>query len=213
MTFALLAFSLAAAAIVLLPGPDTMVVLRGILAGGRATALRTAAGSLTGLVVWVSAAALGLSALLRASEVGYTVLRLAGAAYLVWMGVQALRARAAREIADQPDRPDQPERRSRRALLGSGFRAGLATNLLNPKVGVFFVTFLPGFVPAGAPVGATSLLLGAVYIAETAVYFAALLLLVDRISRWLANPVLRRRMDRVTGLVLLGFGVRLAVES
>ncbi|HEU4675985.1 MAG TPA: LysE family translocator [Motilibacteraceae bacterium] len=210
MTFALLAFSLAAAAIVLLPGPDTMVVLRGILAGGRATALRTAAGSLTGLVVWVSAAALGLSALLRASEVGYTVLRLAGAAYLVWMGVQALRARAAREGAETPE---QPGGHQRRALLGSGFRAGLATNLLNPKVGVFFVTFLPGFVPAGAPVGATSLLLGAVYIAETAVYFAALLLLVDRISRWLANPVLRRRMDRVTGLVLLGFGVRLAVES
>jgi threonine/homoserine/homoserine lactone efflux protein len=212
VTFALLAFSLAAAAIVLLPGPDTMVVLRGILAGGRATALRTAAGSLTGLVVWVSAAALGLSALLRASEVGYTVLRLAGAAYLVWMGVQALRARAAREAAvDAP--AHQPGAHRRRALLGSGFRAGLATNLLNPKVGVFFVTFLPGFVPAGAPVGTTSLLLGAVYIAETALYFAALLLLVDRISRWLTNPVLRRRMDRVTGLVLLGFGVRLAVES
>ncbi|MGN6330919.1 MAG: LysE family translocator [Motilibacteraceae bacterium] len=212
MTFALLAFSLAAAAIVLLPGPDTMVVLRGILAGGRATALRTAAGSLSGLVVWVSGAALGLSALLRASEVGYTVLRLAGAAYLVWMGVQALRARAARgSVAHEA--ADQPSGHRRRALLGSGFRAGLATNLLNPKVGVFFVTFLPGFVPAGAPVGATSLLLGAVYIAETALYFAALLLLVDRISRWLADPVLRRRMDRVTGLVLVGFGVRLAVES
>lgn len=211
MTFALLAFSLAAAAIVLLPGPDTMVVLRGILAGGRATALRTAAGSLTGLVVWVSAAALGLSALLRASETGYTVLRLAGAAYLVWMGVQALRARAAREGAG--GEPHGAEPRLRRSLLGNGYRAGLATNLLNPKVGVFFVTFLPGFVPAGAPVGTTSLLLGAVYILETAVYFAALLLLVDRISRWLTDPRLRRRMDRVTGLVLLGFGVRLAVES
>ena len=111
--------------------------------------------------------------------------------------------------ADPPDAPTQP---IRRALLGSGFGSGLATDLLNPKVGVFFVTFLPGFVPRGESVGTTTLLLGGVFVVETLLYFTALLLLAGRITGWMANPRVQRRLDRATGLVLVGFGVRLAVE-
>jgi threonine/homoserine/homoserine lactone efflux protein len=197
----ILAFSLAAALIVLLPGPDTLVVVRALLRGGAAEAVRTVAGVLTGLAVWVVAAALGLSALLRASHAGYDVLRVAGAAYLVWLGVQSLRSRS-RELAPPP----------RRGPLGRGYLAGLATDLLNPKVGVFFVTFLPGFVPHGASVGVMSLIFGGIFILEGAAYFAVLIGLARTVTGWMQNVRIRRRLDAGTGLVLIGLGVRLAVE-
>ena len=210
MSTALVTFTFAATLIVLLPGPDTLVVLRNLLRHGRRRAGLTVVGVLCGLAVWVCAAALGLSALLRASHDAYTVLRLAGAAYLVYLGVQSLRARrpalgTSAELAAGDPR--------RGGLLGTGFGAGLATDLLNPKVGVFFVTFLPAFVPHGQPVGPTSILFGSIFIALTAAYFALLLTLAGRIIGWMRDPRLQRRLDRATGLVLVGFGLRLAVES
>lgn len=204
MTTAVLTFSLAAMLIVLLPGPDTLVVVRNLVRDGRRTALLTVIGVLTGLTVWVGAASLGLSALLRASHDAYLGLRIAGAVYLVYLGVQSLRSRSVVLTEDVP---------VRRGLLGRGFGAGLATDLLNPKVGVFFVTFLPGFVPNGQPVGVTSLLFGAIFVVETALYFAVLLALAGRVTGWMNHPVVRRRLDRATGLVLIGFGARLATES
>ena len=204
MVTALITFTLAATLIVLLPGPDTLVVLRNLIRGGRRTATLTVLGVLSGLAVWVVTAALGLAALLRASRDGYTALRLIGAVYLVWLGVNSLRARAIPHVDDVA---------APRKLLGHGYRAGLATDLLNPKVGVFFVTFLPGFVPPGHPVGSTSLVFGAIFVIETAAYFALLLLLASRITRWMTQPAIRRRLDRATGLVLIGFGIRLATES
>jgi threonine/homoserine/homoserine lactone efflux protein len=206
MLTASVTFALAAALIVLLPGPDTLVVLRNLIRGGRRTAARTVVGVLSGLTVWVATAAFGLAALLHASQDAYTALRIAGAGYLLWLGVQTLRTRAARELltldAGQP----------RRRWLGSGYSAGLATDLLNPKVGVFFVTFLPGFVPSGTPVGRASLAFGGIFVAETALYFALLLFLAGRITEWMRDAKIRRRLDWATGTVLIGFGVRLAVE-
>jgi threonine/homoserine/homoserine lactone efflux protein len=198
VTAALVTFALAAGVIVLLPGPDSMLMLRAIAVAGRAGAVRTAAGILTGVALWVTAAAVGLAALLRASEVGYTALRIAGAAYLLVLGVQTLRRRSA------PDR---------KGVLGTGYAAGLACNLFNPKVGVFFVTFLPGFVPAGASVATSTLLFGAIFVAETLAYFAAMLLAVERLTGWLNDDVVRRRIERLSGAVLIGFGLRLATES
>jgi threonine/homoserine/homoserine lactone efflux protein len=203
MLVAILTFSVAAALIVILPGPDTLVVVRSMIRDGRRRAIWTAAGGLTGLVVWVCVAAAGLSAVLRASHDAYLALRVVGGVYLVWLGVQSLRARST----------PSAERPGRRGLLGSGFGAGLATDLLNPKVGVFFVTFLPGFVPRGEPVGATSLLLGGIYILETVVYFAALVILSGPVVRWMTTARVRRRLDRVMGAVFIAFGVRLATES
>jgi RhtB (resistance to homoserine/threonine) family protein len=209
MLTALVTFTFAAGLIVVLPGPDTLVVLRNLLRHGRRRAVLTVAGVLTGLTVWVAAAALGLAAVLRASNDAYAALRIAGAAYLLWLGIQSLRAR--RSAIPIPLELDGPTK-TRRGLLGTGYGAGLATDLLNPKVGVFFVTFLPGFIPRGQSVGATSMLLGAVFIVETALYFTALLVLAGRITAWIHNPRIQRRLDRATGLVLIGFGVRLAVE-
>lgn len=227
MRTAVLTFTLAAVLIVLLPGPDTLVVLRSLLRHGRARAALTVVGVLTGLAVWVTAAALGLSALLRASENGYTALRIAGAGYLVWLGVVSLRARRSEgasplgalgvdgvggvDVVDV-DTDLEPASSDRRVYL-SGFGAGLATDLLNPKVGVFFVTFLPGFVPHGEPIGLVSVLLGAIFIALTAAYFAVLLVLAGRVTGWMNDPRIRRRLDRSTGVILIGFGIRLAVES
>jgi threonine/homoserine/homoserine lactone efflux protein len=204
MLLSLGAFTLAAALIVLLPGPDTLVVLRNLLRGGRSVAAQTVLGVLTGLMVWVVTASLGLSAVLRASHDGYLALRVAGALYLLYLGVQSLRSRG--------QQPASGERR-RQGLIGAGYGAGLATDLLNPKVGVFFVTFLPGFVPSGHSVGWLSLLLGSIFVVLTAVYFAVLIAVSGRITHWLTTAHIRRRMDRVTGTVLIAFGIRLAVEN
>lgn len=200
MLIALATFTLAAVLVVLLPGPDTLVVVRSILRGGRRAGVLTALGNLTGLTVWVAAAALGLAALLRASEIGYDALRVVGAAYLIRLGWTAWRHRG--EV-------DEDQRGS---VLGIGYRAGLLSNLLNPKVGVFFVTFLPGFVPAGSPVGPTSLLLGSIFVLLTALYWVVLLGVAGPVTRWMNIPAVRRRLDAVTALVFVGFGVRLVTE-
>jgi threonine/homoserine/homoserine lactone efflux protein len=205
MFLAVAEFALAAALIVVLPGPDTMVTVRSIVRGGRPAGTATAAGIMVGLTIWVGVAALGLAAVLRASEVAYDILRIAGAAYLMWLGIQSLRAMRRNE-------PVVPAA-GRRGLVGTGFVAGLVTNLLNPKVGVFFVTFLPGFVPHGDPVGPTSLLLGGVFLFLSLIYYVVLVTLATSVTAWMARPRVRRRMEFVTGSVLIGFGIRLAVES
>lgn len=207
MLLALASFALAAIVVVLLPGPDSLVVVRALVRDGRRGGVRTAAGVMCGLLIWVSAAALGLSALLRASEAGYLVLKLVGSAYLLWLGVQSLRSLRSGTALHAV---------SGAALTGpvrSGFTAGFLTDVLNPKVGVFFVSFLPGFVPARYDVGATTLLLGLLYAALTALYFAVLIGAAGAVSAWMATPRIRRRLDAVTGLVLVAFGVRLATEA
>jgi threonine/homoserine/homoserine lactone efflux protein len=196
------AFTLAAVLIVLLPGPDTLVVVRNLVRGGRRLAFRTVFGVLSGLMVWVVTAALGLSAVLRASHDGYLGLRIAGACYLIVLGTRSLRSAGAQSL--------EPAAGPRK--LRTGYPAGLLTDLLNPKVGVFFVTFLPGFIPHGEPVGYVSLLLGAIFIVLTGIYFVLLLAASKPVLRWLATPHIRRRLDRCTGLVLIGFGLRLALE-
>ncbi|MEO8888227.1 MAG: LysE family translocator [Jatrophihabitantaceae bacterium] len=203
MLVAVLAFTFAAALIVLLPGPDTLVVVRNIMRGGRRQGVLTAIGNLCGLAMWVSAAALGLAAVLRASETGYEALRIAGAMYLVWLGIQAFGTARSGGGVERPERS---------GVLGSGFGAGLLTNLLNPKVGVFFVTFLPGFVPRGHSVGLTTLLFGAIFVVITAAYWVLLVGVAAKVTAWMTTPQVRRRLDVITGTILVGFGLRLVTE-
>ncbi|MGN6781397.1 MAG: LysE family translocator [Marmoricola sp.] len=204
MLVTLLSFLLAATVIVLLPGPDSLVVVRGLVRDGRRGGVLTAAGVMCGLLVWVSAAALGLSAVLRASEVGYTVLKMVGAGYLLWIGVRSLRSLRSGGL--------HPTSTQGAGVGRSGFLAGFLTDVLNPKVGVFFVSFLPGFVPAGSPVAVTTLGLGALYTVLTGLYFGVLVVAAGSVSSWMATPAVRRRLDAVTGLVLVAFGLRLATE-
>jgi threonine/homoserine/homoserine lactone efflux protein len=177
---AVLGFVAASTLIVLLPGPDTLVVIRNLLRGGRRQGGWAAVGVLVGLTVWVATAALGLSALLRASRTGYDVLRIVGAAYLVFLGVQSLRSRGVPLSAEAP---------VRHSVLGRGFVAGLATDLLNPKVGVFFVSFLPGFVPHGVNVAVATAAFGGIFIVETALYFIVLVGLATRVMQWMVRLV------------------------
>ena len=216
MLSALVGFAAAATVVVLLPGPDTLVVVRNLVRGGRRQGLATVCGVLSGLTVWMLAAVVGLAALLRASETGYVVLKIAGACYLLWLAVESFRSRGTPHVAGEHEPHVAGEHEPlgrRRALLGSGYGAGLATNLLNPKVGVFFIAFLPGFVPHGADVAATSLLFGAIFIVEVVVYFAVLLTLADRVVGWMTRPRTRRRIDRIAGVVFVGFAARLATDS
>ena len=203
MAVALLTFLAAAALIIIAPGPDTLLVTRNVFRRGRRSGLVTAAGTVTGLALWSVAAALGLSALLAASEVGYNVARVAGGLYLIWLGVQTLRSHGtapatATEAASLP--------------MHRAYLSGVLSNLLNPKIGVFFVTFLPGFVPMGAPVGSTSALLGALFVVETALWLLVLVWLVGNGTGRLSRPGVRRWVDRVTGVVLIGFGVRVVAD-
>jgi threonine/homoserine/homoserine lactone efflux protein len=168
VTTALLGFALAATLVILAPGPDFMLVMRNTVRGGRRAGWVTACGTLSGLTVWALAAALGLSALLRVSHVAYDVLRFCGAAYLIWLGVTSLgnfrrkgtgRSGPAPDIAALGQAPSRP---------GRAYLNGMLSNLLNPKISVFFMAFLPAFVPAGASASQFSLVLGAWFIAETA---------------------------------------------
>lgn len=206
MLVALVSFTLASVLIVLLPGPDSLVVVRGLVRGGRRGGALTAAGVLCGLGVWVSATALGISALLRASEVGYDVLKVVGACYLLWLGFRSLTS--LRRTIEQPAAVEALE------AIRSGFWAGFLTDILNPKVGVFFVSFLPGFIPSDAgSIGWVTLGFGVWYTLLSALYFAALVAVSSTVAGWMSSARIRRRLDAATGLVLVAFGLRLATEA
>jgi threonine/homoserine/homoserine lactone efflux protein len=210
MLSAVLAFVPAAALLVIAPGPDSLLVLRNSARGGRRAGLATAAGTVTGLLVWAAAAALGLAALVRASEIAYLAVRWAGAAYLVFLGSQLIwRSRHNHGSGDQATAVPAMAHPGRLAE----YLTGAGTNLLNPKVGIFFVSLLPVFIPRGAPAAPAALILGVIFLAEGIVWLAGLVLLGDRLNALVSRAKVRRRIERLTGLVMVGFGVRLAFEQ
>src|SRR5215218_4066398 len=204
---AVLAFALVAGALTVTPGLDTALVLRAALTRGRREAVATAAGIVGGLFVWGAAAAVGVSALLTASDVAYDVLRYAGAAYLVWFGGRLL-VRAVRGT-----RGDAEPSGTTPASAWRAARVGLVTNLLNPKVGVFYLALLPQFVPPGADPLAVGLLLAAIHAVLSLVWFGVLIALADVVGRRLRSPRTARGIDGVTGATLVGFGLRLATAG
>jgi RhtB (resistance to homoserine/threonine) family protein len=207
------AFVGVAAVVIMTPGPDTAVVTKNAMLHGRQAALGTAYGVNTGLLVWTLASALGVAAVVRASEVAFTVLKIVGAAYLIWLGVQAfLAARAMRQA--RPESSDALEcgGDGRRSGVAFGFRQGLSSDLSNPKIAVFFTSLLPQFVSGRGSVLVPSLVLGGLFVAMTVIWLSAWALMAARASAALRRPKVRRVIDRVTGSVLIAFGVRLATE-
>ncbi|MFI1989901.1 LysE family translocator [Actinoplanes sp. NPDC020271] len=189
------------------PGPDFAVVVRRSMVAGRRHGVVAGLGVATGVFVWSVAAALGVAALLEASAVAFTVVKLAGAAYLLWLGVTALLAARRGGAA-----PAVSADRVAAAHLRVSYRGGLLCNVLNPKCGVFFMAVLPQFVPVdGRPDDV--LLLSTVAVVVTVAWFTVVATLVAALRRGLSRPRVRRALDAATGTVMVALGLRLAATS
>jgi threonine/homoserine/homoserine lactone efflux protein len=208
----LLAFAGAALLLAMAPGPATAVLLRQTIRHGRARGFATVAGIEAGVFFWASMAALGLTAVLAASEIAYTVLRIVGAVTLIVLGVQAiLRSRTSTTAHDDLD--DEAPLAHLTGSHWGAFRAGLVTNLANPKAGVFAVSFLPQFIPSGSAVLPTGMLLAAVWVACDCSWYLTLTTAIHAARSWFRRGSLRRRLERWSGVALIGFGLRLAAQS
>ena len=194
-----------AALLTITPGADMAMVSRSVFTGGRREAFATTLGILAGCLVWAIVSAAGVGAVLAASRTAYDALRLVGAAYLVWLGVQSLLAARRGDYRDiGEERP--PARRS------SAFRQGLLTNLFNPKIAIFYSTFLPQFIGPGDPALLLSMLLAGVHIAFGLVWLTGYAWLLDKTVTAFKGSRLRRALDALTGTVLVALGLRLAAE-
>ncbi|MGR7001395.1 LysE family translocator [Yinghuangia aomiensis] len=202
---ALWSFTLVVGLLTLTPGLDTALILRTAGLGDRRQAWGVVLGIQTGTFVWGVLTSLGITALLTASHAAYTVLRWVGAAYLVVMGARMLygtwRRRPVAAVAAEP------------ASSGGMFvswRRGALTNLLNPKVGAFYVALLPQFIPQGTPHVAFGVALTSIHIALGLIWSSVLIGFARVLRSWLAKPVARQVLDRITGTLIAGFGLRLA---
>jgi threonine/homoserine/homoserine lactone efflux protein len=199
------AFVLTCVLIVVAPGPSFAVIVARSIRYGRRAGLLVVAGNTTALTCWASASSLGLTALIRTSEIAFTVLKIAGAGYLCFLGVQTLLR--SRRPAPQ-DGGTQPEPESPAGV--AAYRAGLLTNLTNPKAAVLYLALFPQFLPAGGGLGDV-VALAAVQMTISASWYTLVVFAVAGVRRLLARPVVRTWLDRVTSMVLIGLGLRLAV--
>jgi threonine/homoserine/homoserine lactone efflux protein len=206
----LAAFLVLSVVVICTPGPDTALTVRNALVGGRAAGVWTAGGVAAGQAVWTVAASLGVATLLHASEPAFIALKVAGAAYLVYLGVVSLRAAWSGRSVHGLHAP-------RAALTPArAFRQGLLNNLGNPKMAAFFTSLLPQIVPASREGGAALAQLlpfGFAFCALTFAWLAAYSVVLARARRFLERPRWRRSLDAVAGGVLVAFGIRLAASE
>jgi threonine/homoserine/homoserine lactone efflux protein len=204
----LIPFLLVVAVLTVTPGPDMALVLRNGVRGGVRLAWWTGLGCCAGIAVHATAAVVGLSALLTASATAYAVVKLVGAAYLVYLGLSALWHTRHR-----------PEPAPALVEAGTGttpalaFRQGVLSNVLNPKIALLFLTLLPQFIGTGEPRLATSAVLAAVFLGVAVVWWRVFTLLISALSRVLSKQRVRTTFERVTGVVLVALGVRVALEG
>jgi threonine/homoserine/homoserine lactone efflux protein len=207
---AVFSFAVVAGLLTLVPGMDTALVLRSSISRSRRFAFATAIGISTGAMIWGVAAAVGVSALLAASETAYRLLTIAGAAYMIWLGLSLLwkslrHGKAAATPAAKVLVPGRSE-------LFTGWLTGTGTNLLNPKVGVFYIATIPQFIPAGESPLLVGVLLAGVHCVLAMAWFTLLIFGTGYASRWLKGARSIRIIDSITGTVLVGFGLKLALE-
>jgi len=203
-----LAFLGISALVIVTPGQDTVLTIRNTLLGGRQGGTFTATGVALGQATWTLAASAGVTALLLASEPAFSAVRLAGAAFLIYLGAEALVA-AIRGGAAHPVEPGQAKPLAPTTALRQGF----VSNLGNPKMAVFFTSLLPQFVPAGPGAFVAMLGLGLVFCCMTLAWLALYATLVARAGDVLMRPRIRRALDGVVGTVLVTFGLRLASQQ
>jgi RhtB (resistance to homoserine/threonine) family protein len=200
MILAFLGAVLALALLAIMPGPDVAIVTRVVLAHGKSAACRTALGISTGLLFWGLLTVIGLSALLAASAEAYLVVKFAGAAYLIWLGIKTI-WHSRHHTAHEPAVMNQQH--AHRPWL-----TGFINNLLNPKIAVFYTSLLPQLVHSGAPHALTLFALVIVHAVLTVSWLTSYGYAIDRSARFLQRPRVRRALDRLTGAVLIGFGIR-----
>ena len=203
------AFFLVVVVLTVTPGADTMLVIRNALRGGRTLGWATTLGIISGTLLHALMSAVGLSMILARSAMAFEVVKLAGAAYLIFLGLQALWASRGQLETSPDERPvglTGP-------LLREGFLQGFVTNVLNPKVAVFYLAFLPQFIGPGDSVLAKSVLLASVHNVLGLVWLGGLSSAVARGRRWMDRPVVRRWVSRTSGAVLAGLGFRLVFED
>ncbi|MGN9784527.1 LysE family translocator [Nonomuraea sp. ZG12] len=200
----LVAFIGACLLVAMVPGVSTAIILRQTLRAGRGSGLAATLGNETGILLWGLAAAFGLSALLLASQAAYDLMRVVGAIVLVVMGAQALwQARKDRPAAEPLAVPGR----------GRSYLVGLGTCVANPKAAVFAMSFLPQFVPQGQNIPLTLAVLAVVWVLVDLLWYAALIWAVATAKAFFGRPEVRRRLERVSGVVLIGFGIRLVLEA
>lgn len=194
------------ALLTVVPGPDMAVVTRRAVSAGWRDGLRTAGGITVGLLIWGVLTIVGLAAVLAASASAYTLVKLVGAGYLMVLGVQTLvRSRRGRDRAADEALPAAP--------TGSPWRTGLLSNLFNPKIAVFYTGLLPTLAPTGLPPHTGMALLVALHLALTAVWLGSYVMLLAKARVFFQRPRVRRVMDRITGVVLIGFGLKVAATQ
>lgn len=202
----ILVFAGVAALLIVTPGADTMLVVRNVLARGSRAGLLTTAGIAAGCFVHAILSALGVSLVLARSAMAFEAVKLAGAGYLIFLGLQSLwRARRPAE-GEAPPGP-APARRGSRSLV-----EGLLTNLLNPKVAIFYLAFLPQFIRTTDTVLVKSLLLAAIHVGMGVVWLSLVSVFLGTLRGFVERRRVRRTLERVTGVVLIALGVRLALE-
>jgi len=196
-------FFIAAAAIIVSPGPDTIVILRHALTGGRGTGLAAVSGVQLGLLVHTALAVAGISILIASSPVLFKALTVIGAVYLAWLGIQSLRGVGGLEV----------ETGAAPARAGRACREAALCNLLNPKVILWFLALLPNFVnPEAGGVTAQLIVLSALLIAINILWQAPMALAADGVRRWLGRPEAMRAVNRVSGAILLGMAALMLAQ-
>jgi len=206
---ALLSFTLAAGLLTITPGLDTALVLRTSAVEGGKQAMLAGIGICFGCLLWGVAASFGLSALLAVSGFAYKVLRIVGAIYLGYLGIKLLIRAFASTSSNSGAEPE--EYASRDGSLW--FKRGLLTNLLNPKVGVFYLSFLPQFIPTGVPVWSFSVLLALIHATEGLLWFLLLTNATELISSWLRQRRVVMALDSLMGAILIAFGLKLVLDK
>jgi len=208
---ALFSFTLAAGFLTITPGLDTALVLRTASVEGRKQGLLAGVGICFGCLVWGAAASFGLSALLAVSGFAYHMLRIVGAIYLGYLGIKLFIRAFARTSLNNTAEPE-----SERPERGDGsrwFRRGLLTNLLNPKIGVFYLSFLPQFIPAGVQVWSFSILLALIHATEGLLWFLLLTSATEWLSIWLKQRRVVMALDSAMGAIFVAFGLKIAFDK
>lgn len=195
--------------VIVTPGPDTALVIRNALFGGRKGGVFTALGVATGQAIWALATSVGVTALLVASEPAFIAVKLMGAAYLVFLGAQALLA------AFRPGRSEDAaisDGSGPRLAPAVALRQGVISNLGNPKMAVFFTSLLPQFTPRDQTSFSALLLLGLIFCSLTLIWLTGYAIVVAKAGDFLRRPRIRRIVEGLTGVVLVTLGLRLATE-